>query len=116
VRLRAACLCRWLSVRARVPPAAAADGRRCAGKYGAYCWSICQFYKAYHARTVGLDGIFLHDPTALAAVLAPQAFGWTDGAVRVACDGLSRGKTLMDAGTKKCGPRRLRRRASVVPH
>ena len=55
-------------------------------------------------RSVGLDGIFLHDPTALVAVLAPQLFGWHDGAVRVACDGLARGKTLLDTGAKKCAP------------
>ena len=56
-------------------------------------------------RSVGLDGIFLHDPTALVAVLAPQLFGWQDGAVRVACDGLARGKTLLDTGAKKCARR-----------
>jgi uridine nucleosidase len=72
------------------------------GRFSAYAWSICQFYKAYHARSVGLDGIFLHDPTALVAVLAPQLFGWTDGAVRVATEGVARGRTIMDAGTKKC--------------
>ena len=72
------------------------------GRFAAYAWSICQFYKAYHMHSVGLDGIYLHDPTALVAVLQPQLFGWTDGAVRVATDGVARGKTLMDVGTKKC--------------
>jgi inosine-uridine nucleoside N-ribohydrolase len=76
----------------------------CAGRFSAYTWSICQFYKAYHQRSVGLDGIFLHDPTALVAVLAPHLFGWNDGAVRVSCDGIARGKTLMDTGVKKCAP------------
>jgi uridine nucleosidase len=75
-----------------------------AGRFSAYCWSICQFYKAYHTRSVGLDGIFLHDPTALVAVLQPQLFGWQDGGVRVACEGVARGRTMMDAGTKKCAP------------
>ena len=73
-----------------------------AGRFSAYTWSICQFYKAYHTRSVGLDGIYLHDPTALVAVLAPQLFGWHDGAVRVSCEGVARGKTLMDTGAKKC--------------
>jgi uridine nucleosidase len=72
------------------------------GRFSAYAWSICQFYKAYHARSVGLDGIYLHDPTALVAVLAPHLFGWTDGAVRVATEGVARGRTMMDVGTKKC--------------
>ena len=53
---------------------------------------------------MGLDGIYLHDPTALVAVLAPQLFGWNDGAVRVSCEGIARGKTLMDTGAKKCAP------------
>ena len=53
---------------------------------------------------MGLDGIYLHDPTALVAVLAPQLFSWHDGAVRVSCEGVARGKTLMDTGAKQCAP------------
>lgn len=83
-----------------LPCSPPSDAGHCAGRFSAYTWAICQFYKAYHVRSVGLDGIFLHDPTALAAVLAPELFGWNDGAVRVSCDGLARGKTLMDTGVK----------------
>ena len=47
------------------------DGMRDAGgRFCSYAWSISQYYKAYHVRTMGMDGIFLHDPTALVAVLA----------------------------------------------
>jgi uridine nucleosidase len=94
--------------------------RDAGGRFSSYCWSICQFYKAYHARSVGLDGIYLHDPTALAAVLAPQHFGWAEGRVRVATAGVARGKTLMDTGVKKCacarGMRTWHERTRVCMH
>jgi uridine nucleosidase len=72
------------------------------GRFGSYCWSICQFYKAYHQRVMGLDGIYLHDPTAYVAAVEPELFTWTDGAVKVATDpGCARGKTLLDTRAKK---------------
>ena len=72
-----------------------------AGRFGSYVWSICQFYKSYHMRVMGVDGIYLHDPTAYVAAIAPELFTWTDGAVRVATEGCARGKTLLDTGAKK---------------
>lgn len=39
--------------------------RDAGGRFGAYAWAIAQFYKAYHKHSVGLDGIYLHDPTTL---------------------------------------------------
>jgi uridine nucleosidase len=71
------------------------------GRFGRYSWAISQFYKAYHVQNQGVDGIFLHDPTAFLAVLRPELFHWTLGAVRVATEGCARGKTLMDTGAKK---------------
>ena len=47
-----------------------------------------------------LDGMYLHDPAAFAAVIAPELFTWRSGAVRVVTDGLTRGLTLMDEGKK----------------
>lgn len=76
--------------------------RDCGGRFGEYVWSICQFYKSYHQRVMGLDGIYLHDPTALVACLRPELFTWTEGAVRVSCEeGLARGKTFLDTGAKQ---------------
>lgn len=44
--------------------------------------------------------MYLHDPAAFAAVIAPELFTWRSGAIRVATDGLARGLTLMDEGKK----------------
>lgn len=59
--------------------------RTAPGVFGPYVWKIAQFYKAFHLRTVGLDGIYLHDPTALLAAFRPELFTWTDGKARTDC-------------------------------
>jgi len=62
------------------------------------------FYMGYHASSYGLQGMFLHDPAALVAVLAPHLFTWGSGAVVVTTgSGPSRGATVMDAGEKDWG-------------
>lgn len=43
-----------------------------------------------------MEAIFLHDPTAMAALLKPELFTWERGAVRVATDGVTQGQTVMD--------------------
>ena len=50
-----------------------------------------------------MDGIFLHDPTTMVAAFRPELFTWKEGAVRVAVDGLAKGKTLLDDGSKRWG-------------
>ena len=47
-----------------------------------------------------MEAMFLHDPTAFAAVIAPEHFTWRTGAVRVVTEGLACGATIMDAGNK----------------
>ena len=47
-----------------------------------------------------MEAMFLHDPTAFAAVIAPQCFTWKAGAVRVVTEGLACGSTIMDLGNK----------------
>jgi len=34
--------------------------RAAGGRFCEYAWSICQFYKSYHQRSMGMNGIFLH--------------------------------------------------------
>lgn len=75
--------------------------RAAGGRFCEYAWSICQFYKSYHQRSMSMDGIFLHDPTAFIAVIRPDLFTWTEGSIRVAVEGCARGKTLLDSGSKK---------------
>jgi inosine-uridine nucleoside N-ribohydrolase len=46
-------------------------------------------------------GIYLHDPTCMAALLDPTLFTFKKGAVRVETEGLCVGHTLLDMGLKK---------------
>lgn len=47
-----------------------------------------------------MEAMFLHDPTAFAAVIAPERFTWKEGPVRVVTDGLAVGMTIMDLKLK----------------
>eukprot|EP01018_Ginkgo_biloba_P012657 Gb_23601 [translate_table: standard] len=71
------------------------------GRHGKYIYDICQFYRDWHVKSDGVHGIFLHDPTCLAALLNPNLFEYKMGAVRVETQGICTGHTLMDLGLKK---------------
>ncbi|GIL67298.1 hypothetical protein Vafri_20727, partial [Volvox africanus] len=70
------------------------------GKYGTFVSKISQFYLNFHREWYDMDAIMLHDPTAMVAVLRPDLFEWRTGAVRVACEGVTKGQTVMDASVK----------------
>lgn len=56
-------------------------------RVGGFAADISRFYLAYHAGAYAMpDSMFLHDPTALAAVVAPHLFTWLEGPV-VVCVG-----------------------------
>lgn len=71
------------------------------GKHGKYIYDMCSFYKNWHVHSDGFEGIFLHDPTCLAAVLDPNLFTYKMGALRVETQGICTGHTLLDLGLKK---------------
>lgn len=50
-------------------------------------------YRTFFERTNGVDGMFLHDPSAVAHVVAPELFTTVAWPIRVETVGLSRGKT-----------------------
>lgn len=70
------------------------------GKYGKYIYDCCRFYHDFHLESDHFDGIFLHDPTCMAALLDPSLFTYRKGAVRVETEGLCVGYTLLDMGLK----------------
>lgn len=70
------------------------------GTIGKCVSDVSQFYADFHKRTYNLNGLMLHDPTAFIAVVRPDLFYWKSGAVRVACDGLLKGMTVMDENKK----------------
>ncbi|KAL3135331.1 hypothetical protein ABBQ32_007524 [Trebouxia sp. C0010 RCD-2024] len=76
------------------------DALKGQGKYGTFLHQICQFYLQYHREAYQIEAMYLHDPTAFAAVIAPELFTWKSGAVRVVTEGLACGATIMDLGVK----------------
>jgi inosine-uridine nucleoside N-ribohydrolase len=55
-------------------------------------------YRAFLAKVNGLDGIYLHDPSAVAYLLDPALFHTRRWPVRVETQGFSRGKTWPSLG------------------
>ena len=49
---------------------------------------------------MGLEAVFLHDPTTFLAVIMPELFTWRAGAVRVLTEGIAKGQTIADTGYK----------------
>lgn len=71
------------------------------GRHGAFLSRITQFYLQYHRDTYAQDAVFVHDATALAAVVRPDLFTWQRASVLVLADGPAKGHTIMDGGRKK---------------
>ena len=55
-------------------------------------------YRDFFERVNGIDGIYMHDPTAVAYLIAPQLFTIQKCPVRVETEGFSRGKTWPSLG------------------
>ncbi|EFJ14793.1 hypothetical protein SELMODRAFT_180819 [Selaginella moellendorffii] len=62
---------------------------------------MCKFYREWHKKSDLFDGIYVHGPTCLAALIAPSYFSYKSGALRVETLGVCRGYTLFDMGLKK---------------
>ena len=60
--------------------------------------SAIAFYRGFLARVSGIDGIYLHDPTAAAYLLDPDLFRTERWPIRVETQGFSRGKTWPNLG------------------
>ena len=71
-----------------------------ASKHGAFLHAISEFYMAFHVRTTGFRGIFMHDPAAVVLAFRPELFSTKRGRVRVATEGLCKGQTVLDTGDK----------------
>ncbi|GAC27387.1 nucleoside hydrolase [Brumicola pallidula] len=62
--------------------------------YGDFIYQISHFYSNFHKQSVGLDGFYVHDSSAVAYVLAPELFKIQQGPIRVVCEGPAMGMTL----------------------
>ncbi len=62
-----------------------------------FAGEITRLYAAFYQRSLGLDGILLHDPTAVAYLLRPELFRVAELYLEVDCCGpLTLGKTIAD--------------------
>jgi purine nucleosidase len=77
------------------------DIDRLAASVGAVSALVSQaipHYRAFFEQTNKIDGIYLHDPTAVAFLLWPEFFETTGWPIRVETKGFSRGKTWPSLG------------------
>ncbi|XP_011005265.1 PREDICTED: probable uridine nucleosidase 2 [Populus euphratica] len=73
------------------------------GKFAQYLSKILEVYLSYHQEAYSMRGVYLHDPTALLAAVNPSLFTYTEGAVRVQTNGITRGLTLLYNKQKRFG-------------
>ncbi len=63
-------------------------------KIGEFVFSITRFYKNFYESRGVLGGFYVHDPSAVAYVIAPELFETEAARVRVASEGLALGQTI----------------------
>lgn len=73
------------------------------GKYAQYLCKIIGIYFSYHFDSYSIQGVYLHDPTALIAAVNPSLMTYTEGVVRVQTSGITRGMTILHNTNKRYG-------------
>ena len=72
---------------------------RSGNKKGEFLAQATAPYIDFYRKNAGVDGCCMHDVCALALLVAPEIFTMESAAIRVECEGFSRGKTAaMSAG------------------
>jgi inosine-uridine nucleoside N-ribohydrolase len=61
---------------------------------GQFVWEVSRHYEAFHEQSAQLPGIYVHDSSAVAYVLAPHLYTTRSGPVRVLTDGIAVGQTI----------------------
>jgi purine nucleosidase len=74
------------------------------GPAGRYIRDIAQFYLDFHRSAEGIDGMFIHDASAVAYLLDPSIFTIRRGPIRVVCEGLAVGQTIQHPDDKRNMP------------
>ncbi|MGF6775194.1 nucleoside hydrolase [Paraburkholderia sp. GAS334] len=64
------------------------------GDAGRFVWDVSRHYEAFHEKSAQLSGTYVHDPSAVAYVLAPHLYTTRSGPVRVLTDGIAVGQTI----------------------
>ncbi|MFM0392263.1 nucleoside hydrolase [Paraburkholderia phytofirmans] len=69
------------------------------GAAGQFVWEVSRHYEAFHEQSAQLTGIYVHDSSAVAYVLAPHLYTTRRGPVRVLTDGIAVGQTIQKPST-----------------
>ena len=69
------------------------------GAAGQFVWDVSRHYEAFHEQSAQLTGIYVHDSSAVAYVLAPHLYTTRNGPVRVLTDGIAVGQTIQKPST-----------------
>lgn len=70
-------------------------------KYGQFIYDITRFYAHFHQQTDKVDGIYVHDSSAIMYVIAPHLFETVAGPIRVVTEGPAIGHTLQKTANKR---------------
>jgi inosine-uridine nucleoside N-ribohydrolase len=66
-------------------------------RYGPFLYSITRFYEEFYRNTGVTDGFYPHDPCAVVYLMEPELFEIKRGPMRVVCEGIAIGQTIMAA-------------------
>jgi inosine-uridine nucleoside N-ribohydrolase len=69
------------------------------GAAGQFVWDVSRHYEAFHGQSAQLAGIYVHDSSAVAYVLAPHLYTTRSGPVRVLTEGIAVGQTIQKPAT-----------------
>lgn len=64
------------------------------GEAGRFVWEVSRYYEDFHRASAQLEGIYTHDSSAVAYLLAPQFYATRSGPVRVLTAGIAAGHTI----------------------
>ncbi|WP_245557308.1 nucleoside hydrolase [Kaistia granuli] len=78
--------------------------REKAGKAGQFFWDISRFYEDFYRKATGIDGIFVHDSSAVAYLLDPSLFETRTGPIKVVTEGIAIGQTIQKPTTRSFPP------------
>jgi inosine-uridine nucleoside N-ribohydrolase len=69
------------------------------GAAGQFVWDVSRHYEAFHQQSAQLEGIYVHDSSAVGYVLAPHLYTVRNGPVRVLTEGIAVGQTIQKPAT-----------------
>jgi inosine-uridine nucleoside N-ribohydrolase len=71
------------------------------GEDGQFLWDVSRLYEQFHVDSAGVHGIYVHDSSAVAYLVAPELYRIRRGAVRVVLEGIAVGQTIQKPEQKK---------------